>query len=77
VHVANPDAIDWYPLSDMDEKHIDVYRMMLEIHTERTGSQRASELLKEWPQTLSETLMIVPKEIADRVFGEKEQKKAS
>ena len=75
--VANPDAIDWYPLGDMDQKHIDGFRLMLDIHLERTGSQRAADLLKDWDETLSETLMIVPKEIADRVFGETEQKKAS
>jgi len=75
--VANPDAIDWYPLADMDPKHLDVFKMMIEIHYERTGSQRAGELLKDWTRALSETLMIVPKEIAERVFGETEQQKAS
>jgi glutamate synthase (NADPH/NADH) large chain len=75
-HVANPDAIDWYPLTDMDQQHIDVFEMMLEIHRDRTGSARATELLKEWDQTLSETLMIVPKEIADRVLKDTDLKKA-
>ncbi|MEM8637142.1 MAG: glutamate synthase-related protein, partial [Pseudomonadota bacterium] len=69
-HVANPDAIDWYPIIDMDQKHIDVFQMMLEIHKERTGSARATDLLKEWGQTLADTLMIVPKEISERVLGD-------
>ncbi|NQY38501.1 MAG: hypothetical protein HRT80_00230 [Henriciella sp.] len=67
--MANPDAIDWYSIVDMDQKQIDVFQMMLEIHKERTGSARATELLKEWGQTLSDTLMIVPKEISERVLG--------
>ncbi|MEL6692319.1 MAG: hypothetical protein AAFQ12_04705, partial [Pseudomonadota bacterium] len=45
------------------------FQVMLEIHKERTGSARATELLKEWGQTLSDTLMIVPKEISERVLG--------
>ena len=69
-YVANPDAIDWYPVGEMDQKHIDVFKMMLEIHQERTGSARAAELLQEWGQTVSETLMIVPKEISERVLGD-------
>jgi glutamate synthase (NADPH/NADH) large chain len=76
-HVANPDAIDWYRLVDMDQKHIDVFLMMLEIHKERTGSVRATELLKEWGQTLNDTLMIVPKEISDRILSEGDVKKVS
>ncbi|MEL7112886.1 MAG: hypothetical protein AAGK93_08120, partial [Pseudomonadota bacterium] len=68
--VANPDAIDWYSLVDMEHKHIEVYEMMLKIHMERTGSARAADLLKEWGQTLSDTLMIVPKEISQRVLGD-------
>ncbi|MEC7290234.1 MAG: hypothetical protein VXW22_09125 [Pseudomonadota bacterium] len=76
AEVANPDAIDWYALADMDQKQIDRFQMMLEIHRDRTNSQRAADLLNNWQQTLSETLMIVPKEIADRVFGETGQKKA-
>ena len=74
-HVANPDAIDWYAVSDMDQKHIDVFKMMLEIHKERTGSARAAELLQEWDQTLADTLMIVPKEISERVLGDSKIKK--
>jgi len=74
--VANPDAIDWYPLADMDQVYIDAFQMMLEVHKDRTNSQRATDLLQEWQQTLGETLMIVPKEIAERVFGETGQQKA-
>ena len=59
----------------MDQKHIDVFKMMLEIHKERTGSARAAELLQEWDQTLADTLMIVPKEISERVLGDSKIKK--
>ncbi|MEM9054153.1 MAG: glutamate synthase large subunit, partial [Pseudomonadota bacterium] len=74
--VANPDAIDWYPLAYMEEKHRERFKLMLELHVERTGSVRAADLLKEWDQTLSETLMVVPKEIADKVLSKAPEQKA-
>jgi glutamate synthase (NADPH/NADH) large chain len=67
--VANPDSIDWYPLADMPDEHVDSYRVILEMHAERTGSKRARKLLDNWEQTLSETLFIVPKEVAGRILG--------
>ncbi|MDJ0921773.1 MAG: glutamate synthase large subunit [Henriciella sp.] len=73
--VANPDAIDWYKLADMAPQHIEVYRTLLESHVERTRSARAKDLLENWDRTVAETLMIVPKESADRVFGEAGLKK--
>ncbi len=75
-HVANPDAIDWYPIKEMDADYIETYRGLVEAHFERTGSQRAKDLLEDWDQTLIDTLMVVPKEIASRVFKDTEQKKA-
>jgi glutamate synthase (NADPH/NADH) large chain len=39
------------------------------MHAERTGSKRARKLLDNWEQTLSETLFIVPKEVAGRILG--------
>jgi glutamate synthase (NADPH/NADH) large chain len=75
-HVANPDAIDWYPLAYMEEKHRERFKLMLELHVERTGSMRAADLLKEWDQTLSVTLMVVPKEVADKILGKAPEQKA-
>ncbi len=73
--VANPDAIDWYPVAEMDDKHVAQFRLMLELHAERTGSVRASDLLDNWDRTLTETLMVVPKEIAASVFAKTDTKK--
>ncbi|MEO0548660.1 MAG: glutamate synthase large subunit [Pseudomonadota bacterium] len=75
--VANPDGIDWYNLAEMEPHHIDAFRSLLEGHVERTRSAKATELLENWDQTLSETLMVVPKESADRVFGEAGLKKTA
>ncbi|MGB3625357.1 MAG: glutamate synthase large subunit [Henriciella sp.] len=74
--VANPDSIDWYSLADMPAEHIERYQMMLEMHAERTGSKRARKLLDNWQQTLSETLLIVPKEVASRILGKAPAAKA-
>ncbi len=74
--VANPDDIDWYPLGDMDEKHIEAFRLLLEIHIERTRSVRASALLKDWDQTLDQTLIVVPKESAKMILGNTKLTKA-
>ena len=75
--VANPDSIDWYPLSDMPEEHVGRFRLMLEMHEERTGSKRAAKLLENWDQTLSDTWLIVPKEVASMILGEAPAAKAS
>ncbi len=75
--VANPDGIDWYPLTEMDKAHIDRFRTLLEIHKERSHSIRADELLERWDQTLSETLMVVPKESANQILGNTHMRKAS
>ena len=74
--VANPDSIDWYPLADMPEEHIGRYQLMLEMHAERTGSSRARKLLDDWDQTLADTLLIVPKEVASRILGKSPVAKA-
>ncbi|MEE9380647.1 MAG: glutamate synthase large subunit, partial [Hyphomonadaceae bacterium] len=74
--VANPDDIDWYPLADMADKHIEGFRLLLEIHIERTRSVRATELLKDWDQTLEQTLMVVPKESAEMILGNTKLTKA-
>ena len=69
--VANPDSIDWYPLADMAEEHVERYRTLLEMHAERTGSKRAKDLLEDWGTTLNQTHFIVPKEVASRILGSK------
>ena len=69
--VANPDSIDWYPLADMAEEHVERYRTLLEMHAERTGSKRAKDLLEDWSTTLDQTHFIVPKEVASRILGSK------
>ncbi|WP_300390769.1 glutamate synthase large subunit [Henriciella sp.] len=74
--VANPDSIDWYTLADMHEEHIGRFHLMLEMHAERTGSKRAQKLLENWEQTLQETWLIVPKEVAGMILGEKPAAKA-
>ena len=74
--VANPDSIDWYPLADMREDHVDRFRVLLEMHAERTSSKRARTLLENWDQTLKETLFIVPKEVASRILGQEPVQKA-
>jgi glutamate synthase (NADPH/NADH) large chain len=62
--VVNPDSIDWYPLVDMADAHVEEARAMIEEHARRTGSLRARELLDNWEFTLGQMLMIVPKEVA-------------
>jgi glutamate synthase (NADPH/NADH) large chain len=62
--VVNPDSIDWYPLADMSEDHVGEAKALIEEHAKRTGSLRAKDLLDNWETTLSQMLMIVPKEVA-------------
>lgn len=62
--VANPDSITWRPVSDMPERHLEAFRTAVEDHLARTGSSIAADLLDEWDRTVSETLAIVPNEIA-------------
>ncbi len=73
--VANRDGIDWYPLADMAETHIQGFRQLLEMQVERTGSVRAASLLENWQQTLNETLLVVPKESANQILGKTTQRK--
>ena len=68
--VANPDAIKWYKLSALPAAHADAFRLLVELHHERTGSARAEALLANFERTCEETLLIVPDEIASRVLGE-------
>jgi len=69
--VVNPDSIDWYPLADMSEDHVGEAKAMIEEHARRTGSLRARDLLDNWDTTLSQMLMIVPKEIASLLLVRK------
>jgi glutamate synthase (NADPH/NADH) large chain len=75
--VANPDGIDWYPVKEMAGEFVEMYKTLLEIHVERTGSARASDLLDNWDRTLNESLMIVPKESAKQILGSVKKRKAS
>jgi glutamate synthase (NADPH/NADH) large chain len=50
--------------------------MLLEIHVDRTRSQKAKDMLKNWDETISEMLMIVPKESAKVILGKTKVKKA-
>ncbi len=72
--VANPDAIDWYPLADMPEEHIAECKTLIEAHVAETGSVRATELMNDWERTLGQMIMIVPKEVADRLLGKTKPK---
>ncbi len=73
--VANPDAIDWYPLGDMPAEYIAECKSLIETHVSETGSVRATELMNDWDRTLSQLIMIVPKEVAERLLGETKPKK--
>ena len=75
--VANPDAITWHTLSSLSDTHAEQFRLMLELHLERTGSQRAEDLLNEFEQTCEQTLLIVPNEVAKSIFGEDMSKVAA
>ncbi len=69
--VVNADSIDWYPLSDMLSEHSGEAQAMLEEHVRRTGSARGKDLLDNWDTTLSDMIMIVPKESAVSLLGRK------
>ena len=69
--VVNPDSIDWYPLTDMADEHVGEARALIEEHAKRTGSLRARDLLDNWETTLSQMLMIVPKEVASMLLARK------
>ena len=75
---VNPDAIDWHPLSEMPDNYQEEYRALVIEHLKRTNSERADDLLTDWKQTLANTLMIVPKEVRQKLLGTKSpaQKKA-
>jgi glutamate synthase (NADPH/NADH) large chain len=68
--VANPESIDWYPLSDMASDFAEEARRLIEEHAQRTGSVRAKELLEHWLRTLGELQMIVPKEVRHLLMKE-------
>ena len=77
--MANPEAIDWYPLAEMKADHIAEAKALIEEHFKRTKSLRAKDLLENWETTTREILMIVPKEIAHLLLGDtkpKSRKKA-
>ncbi|WP_291194002.1 glutamate synthase large subunit [Hyphomonas sp.] len=69
--VVNPDSIDWYPLIDMADEHVGEAKALIEEHAKRTGSLRAKDLLDNWETTLSQMLMIVPKEVAAMLLARK------
>jgi glutamate synthase (NADPH) large chain len=69
--VVNPDSIDWYPLTDMADEHVGEAKALIEEHAKRTGSLRARDLLDNWETTLSQMLMIVPKEVASMLLARK------
>ncbi len=72
--VANPDAISWRTLREMPEVHVERFRTMLSLHAERTGSRRAETLLEDWDQTLTETLAVIPDEVAEQLMAETDSK---
>ena len=63
--IANPDSIGWYPVGELPIEHVESYKSLIEQHCDFTGSLRAQNLLENWERTLSETLAIVPKEVAN------------
>ena len=62
-------------MTEMPESYGEEYRKLLVEHLRRTGSERADDLLNEWDQTLSQTLMIVPKEVREQLLGKTGSKK--
>ena len=72
--VANPDAIDWYPLSDMKAEYVAEARTLIEEHFKRTKSPRAKDILEDWDTSVQDILMIVPKEIAHLLLGDAKPK---
>ena len=72
---VNPDAIDWHPVTEMPASYQDEYKSLLTEHLRRTGSERADGLLAEWEQTLADTLMIVPKEVREKLLGKESKSK--
>ncbi len=72
--VANGDAIDWYPLTEMPASHIERFQALVQQHAELAESALARERLSDWQRTLLETLMIVPREIAASVLPKGKQK---
>ena len=73
--IVNPDSIDWYPLGEMPEEHIGEAKALIEEHAKRTGSLRARDLLDDWEATLSQMLMIVPREVAAMLLNRKAPEK--
>ena len=67
--IANPDSIGWYSGGDLPDELVESYRSLIEQHRDYTGSLRAQNLLENWERTLSESLVIVPKEVASMVFS--------
>ncbi|MEL6258557.1 MAG: hypothetical protein AAFQ67_05840, partial [Pseudomonadota bacterium] len=67
--VANPDAIRWHRLFDVDAQHSKAFRDLVETHANLTQSRRAYDLLEDWQATVSATWFVVPKEIETSVLG--------
>ena len=68
-NVANPDSIDWHPISELTLEQSLAYKTLVKQHRDYTGSIRAQNLLENWERTLSETLAIIPKEVASIFFA--------
>ncbi len=68
--VANPDTIKWYRLSTLASEHQQAFFDMLQSHARLTDSRRARELLDDFDTTMTQTWMVVPKEIESTILGE-------
>ncbi len=75
--VANPDGITWHALAGMAGRHVERFRLLLEMHLAKTGSIRAGELLDRFEATCGETLFIVPNESAKLILRDMPEKIAA
>ena len=66
-HVANPDSIIWKAIGDINDRWAEEYIHMLSEHARRTNSVRACELLSDVEQTLAQTIVVIPKEMAAHI----------
>lgn len=73
--VVNPDAVDWYPISGVPERHLEKCRALIDEHFERTGSYRAKTLLENWDAELENLIMVVPKEISKSLMDKRPRRR--
>ena len=62
--VANADAIDWYRPDALAGNALVEFHSLVQEHADRTQSKTAIDMLENWADTVANSWIVVPKEVA-------------